>query len=51
MVYFIDLTSPGYFWQMRKLEKGQTIEHKQLVRPIFLKLLFVSITLFAIFYR
>lgn len=51
MVYNIDLTNPGYFWQMRRLEKGQKPKQPQIVRPIFIKLLMVSICVFVLFYR
>lgn len=51
MNYYIDLTSPGYFWQMRSLEKGIKLERTVLIRPVFLKLLMASICLFVLFYR
>jgi len=37
MVYRIDLTEPGYFWQLRKIERklyGKTTNHSSTVRRV-----------------
>jgi len=37
MVYKIDLTEPGYFWQLRKIERktyGKTTNHSTTVRRV-----------------
>lgn len=51
MSNYIDLTSPKYFWQMRRLERNQKKQSVTKLGPIFFKFVLLVASLFAIYYR
>lgn len=51
MSNYIDLTSPKYFWQMRRLERNQKKQSVTKLGPVFFKFILFAASLFAIFYR